>query len=77
MNLPAKALNRFIVTQITDDGVAVKSITPCYLCPTEHRSNRKGKKLEYGQQNPHNQIGQMHLYTYAGHQSHRAIFPRL
>lgn len=31
VNLPAKALNRFIVTQVTDDGVAVKSMTPCYL----------------------------------------------
>jgi len=35
-NLPAKALNGFIVTQVTDDGVAVKSTTPCYLWSTKH-----------------------------------------
>lgn len=37
-NLPAKALNRFIVAQITDDGVAVKSMTPCYVCSSEQGS---------------------------------------
>jgi hypothetical protein len=35
--LPAKAINCIVVTQITDNGVTVKSKSSCYLCSTDHR----------------------------------------
>jgi hypothetical protein len=69
MNLPAKALNRFIVTQVADDGVAVRSTIPCYLWSTKHSSKIKYSTIKniiitpVGTQStkPTEKVGKMHI----------------